>query len=171
MTTDSEDDELRQKTEEVSKLESQLRSEHRITKELTAKIAKLDSEVADLHKKLEQCMDEGDRKDDWVRRLETLVHELHNQQEQAEAHYVAQLQDRDTKIAELKQALEGQRATLQRTLTDHSSAGISLSQTLEKERREWTIEREMLRSELYGSQQLVHEYDMVPFQFLQTATS
>ena len=145
----------------VAQLESQLRAEHRAKRDLRAEVARLNSNVAELHANWQRSVDDVYKKDDWGRRVETLLHEERTRHQNTTNHYTTLLEDKEAQLHDLRRCLEAQRFQMSQALEEHSRAGQNLAQMLERERREWAIERETLQSELYGTQQLMKESETV----------
>ena len=124
-------------------------------------MARLNRVVAELHETLQRSHDECNKKEDWARRLEAMLHEERNHQQENVAQYTAVLEDKESNIRELRRCLEAQHIQMSQALEDHSRAGQNLAQILERERRDWMIEKEMLQSQLHGTQQLIHELENV----------
>lgn len=121
----------------------------------------MNSNVQELHANWQRSVDDVYKKDDWGRRVETLLHEERTRHQNTTNHYTTLLEDKEAQLHELRRCLEAQRFQMSQALEDHSRAGQNLAQMLERERREWAIERETLQSELYGTQQLMRESETV----------
>lgn len=145
----------------VAQLESQLKSEQRAKRDLREQNTRLNNNISELHESLQRSINECYKKDDWARRVEAILHEERNRHEEAAVHYSTQMDDKDAQIHDLRRCLEAQRYQMSQALEEHSRAGQSLAQMLERERREWEIERETLQSELYGTQQLMQENEAI----------
>lgn len=138
--------------------------ENKKIKELLTEVARLNAVVEKFSQDIQRMRDDAAIKDDKIERLAALLHQEQHQHEEIVQQSTMALEDKEAQIHELRRCLEAQRIQLSTALEQHSKVGQELAQTLEKCRREWSIEREMLQSELYGYQQMIQECETVRFE-------
>lgn len=90
-----------------------------------------------------------------------MVNEERNRVEQTSAHYTSLLQEKEGQKREMRRRHEAQMMAKHHELEEHSKLAQNLAQLLEKERRDWRMEKDVLQSELDGTRQLLHEQEIV----------
>eukprot|EP00210_Caulerpa_lentillifera_P007843 g7485.t1 len=126
---------------------------------LKAKVIQLNRKISTLQTEVDTNVIELERKADRIERLETSLTEEHNRQEEVASHYKELLKDQDDKIREREHQVGLERMSMHRQLEQQSKNTQDTNQQLEKERRDWMLERDMLQSEFDGTRQLVTEQE------------
>jgi len=134
-----------------------LKTESRAKNEMKNDLYGLNKTLADLNEKLRKSQEACSYKDAWIENMQSRVHESTNRIQEITDHYERQVSDKNKQITELRRCLDAIEKNMGNSLKQHSKVGIDLAAMLENEKRDWAIEREMLQSELYGTQQLIQE--------------